>query len=169
MGNPLLRLLPSFKLHRHGFTLMEVILTIGLLAIFGVFVLEFLTTAWLGTEKDFARIKCIAAAENIVEMAGAMGIVNSDDSLETTVAKILAASDFPAPALNVATWTPLVATAAVHPDRYSSFMARIATEPGNIGTFSLFVGDVGMANVIEIKTGYATQSVLIDYNLDTGI
>lgn len=156
-----------------GFTLMEVILTIGLLAIFGVFTLEFLTSSWLGTEKDLSRIKCITAAENIIEMSAALGIANSggDDTLIDTYKKIFS-NDFvsvPPPNIDVATWSLISRSSFVHPDRIGNYMAKIATETGGVSTYTLFVGDASLANVVEIKTGYATQAVMIDYNFELGL
>lgn len=153
-----------------GFTLMEVILSVGLMAIFGVFTLEFLTSSWLGTEKDLSRIKCITAAENIIEMSAALGIANPGDSLDNTYRKIFS-NDFIAPdaGLNVATWSLISKSSFVHPDQISNFMARIAQDPGSISTYTLYVGDANLANVIEVKTGYATQAVMIDYGFDLGL
>ncbi len=158
-----------------GFTLMEILLTIGLLAIFGVFVLEFLTTAWLGTEKDLSRIKCITAAENVIEMANALAIETEED-LEDTYKRLFTFDGKTAvdplsapPVINVATWTQLIKTSPIHPDGIGEFLAKIATSTLSAGTYTVIIGDQSLANVVEIQTAYATQPVLINYNLGLGL
>ncbi len=157
-----------------GFTLMEILLSVALIAIFGVFVMEFLTTAWLASEKDFSRIKCTVAAENIIELAGALAIASPTNDLETTYKRILS-NDFvsdPPPDDDVSTYTSIVKTSVIQPDRFGNFLAQIATEPHsatNLGTYTLSVGDSHLANVVEIQTGYATKPVEINYNLDIGL
>lgn len=157
--------------HRQrGLTLMEILLTIALLAIFGVFVMEFLTTSYLATEKDFSRIKCIGAAENILEMAGGLGIsdeVSLDDeaSLILTFRKIFSNSFDSPPMINVATWTLLPLDSPAHPDGVGSFLAQIATGPNQVSSFTLYVADANLANRIEVKTAFTRQVVEIDYGL----
>lgn len=159
-----------------GFTLMEILLTIGLLAIFGVFVLEFLTTAWLGTEKDLSRIKCITAAENIIEMANALAIESGED-LEDTYKRLFkfdgktnVVMPAPVPVVDLSTYTRLIPTSPIHPDGVGEFFAMIATYSDDpICTYTVKVGDQFLANVVEIQTAYATQSVMIDYNFELGL
>lgn len=145
---------------------MELLLSVALLAIFGVFALEYLSAAWLSSEKDISRIKCLTTSENILEMAGAMGIAEPD-SLEETYVKIFSNSfDAPPAGFNVATWTLLASDSAVHPDGIGKFLAKIATAADQISSYSLFVGDANLANMIEIQSVYSTQSVTIDFGLD---
>ncbi len=154
-----------------GLTLMELLLSIALMAIFGVFLMEFLTSSWLATEKDFSRIKCVTTANNILEMAGGMAIANSNnppsgDDLETTYKRILGNDFSPTPPnIDVSTWTLIAKDSPLHPDRIGYFYAQIATYPGYNGSYTLFVGDALLANVIEIKTSYSSQPVAIDYGI----
>lgn len=160
----------KFRKSPSGFTLMEILLTIGLLAIFGVFVLEFLTTAWLGTEKDLSRIKCITAAENVIELANSIAIEKPDEDLEMTYRRLLAFDGITSvnpnlapPLIDVSTWTQIIKTSPVHPDGVGEFLAKIATSTLAAGTYTVIIGDQSLANRVEIQTAYATQPVLINY------
>lgn len=146
---------------------MEILLSVALLAIFAVFIMEFLTNMWLASEKDFSRIKCVVAAENILEMAGGLAIAKGSNSLEDTYKRILS-NDFVSPSppeIDVATWTLIDNRSIIHPDGVGNYMVRIATEANSVGTYSLFAGDVSLANVIEIKSAYSSQSMVIDFGL----
>lgn len=153
--------------NKHGITLMELLLSVSLLAIFGLFITEFLTTAWLSSEKNLSRAKCIIAAENMIELAGSMGIINTEESVTQTYARIIANQlDSAAPPLiNVATWSQILPDSIIHPDMTGTYLAKIATDTTDTGSYTLYVGDAFLANVIEIHSFYATEPLTIDYNL----
>lgn len=144
---------------------MELLLTVALLSVFGLFTLEYLTAAWVSAEKDNARNKCTVAALSIADMASGLAIAYAGDSpsLELTYQRIFS-KDFDSPELSdVSTWTPLLKDSSLHPDGVGNFLAKIATSTGSLGTYTLSVGDAYLANVVEIHCVYATSSVLIDY------
>jgi hypothetical protein len=148
---------------------MELLLTAVLLAIFGLFTLEYLTAAWVSSEKDNARSKSVITASSIADMAAALGIGYAQDSptLELTYQRIFS-NDFDNPdtTIDVSTWTTILKDSVIHPDGIGNYLARVATSEGSIGTYSLFVGDAYLANVVEIHCAYSTSTVLIDYGTE---
>jgi prepilin-type N-terminal cleavage/methylation domain-containing protein len=155
---------------RSGVTLIEMLFTTALLAIFAVFVMEYLTTAWFASEKTFNRSKCIVAGENIIETVNALGIADqtsaSDEEAMILAYRKVFSNEFDSPAtIDVATWTTIKKDSFAHPDGYTAILSRIATETGQICSYTLYIADANLANQIEIKTSFTKDAISIDYGI----
>lgn len=155
---------------RHGATLIEMLLVAALLGILGLFVMEFLTTAWLSSEKDMSRTGCLIAGENLIEKAAALAIARPGDlgsvgnNVTNAYKMILGNNYINVPSMNVATWTQISAATQALPGEHGAFLARIATDTSVVGSYTLFVGDALLGNKISIQSYYASKTCLIDFN-----
>lgn len=135
-----------------GFTMFEILVSIAILAVVGVFSMEFLVAAKTSSDREVVRVKCMTAAENILELSNAYGMVTTPNSLIDTY-KTMFASEV------VTEWCTIDSTAAFHADGFRQLRAKIEVDAaiGQVSSYTLHVEDVSTGIAVSLKGNYVTK------------